>query len=48
MSTGTQKLIGLLMQTQRPLDEHYLNEGVAWADEAAVLAGIPPLSNVSS
>jgi hypothetical protein len=41
MATGTEKVIGFLMKSQRPLDEHYLNEGVAWADEAAVLAGIP-------
>lgn len=42
--TGTEKLIGFLMKTQRPLDEHYLNDGVAWADEAEVLAGIPSTS----
>lgn len=41
MSTGTNKLIGFLMATQRPLDEHYLNEGVAWATVAEALAGIP-------
>lgn len=41
MATGTQKAIGFLMASQRPLDEHYLNEGTDWADEAAVLAGIP-------
>jgi hypothetical protein len=41
MATGTPKVIGFLMATQRPLDEHYLNEGVAWADTAAALAGIP-------
>ena len=27
--------------SQRPLNEWYLNNGVAWVDEAAVLAGIP-------
>jgi hypothetical protein len=42
--TGTEKVIGILMKTQRPLNELYLNEGVAWADEAAVLAGIPSVS----
>lgn len=41
MATGTQKVIGFAMTTQRPLNEYYLNEGVAWVDEAAVLAGIP-------
>lgn len=41
MTTGTDKLIGFLMATQRPLDEHYLNDGVAWMDVAAALAGIP-------
>lgn len=41
MSTGTSKVIGFLMSAQRPLNEYYLNEGVAWVDSAAVLAGIP-------
>lgn len=39
--TGTEKIIGFAMSTQRPLNELYLNEGVAWVSEAAVLAGIP-------
>jgi len=39
--TGTEKVIGILMSTQRPLDEHYLNEGAPWATTAAALAGIP-------
>ncbi len=39
--TGTQKAIGFLMASQRPLNEYYLNESVAWVDSAAVLAGIP-------
>jgi len=38
--TGTEKSIGFLMKSQRPLNEWYLNDGVAWVDEAAVLAGI--------
>lgn len=29
------------MATQRPLDEHFLNEGSPWATTAAALAGIP-------
>lgn len=29
------------MATQRPVDEHYLNEGAPWATTAAALAGIP-------
>jgi len=41
MATGTEKVIGFLMKSQRPLDEWYLNDGVAWADNAAALAGIP-------
>jgi hypothetical protein len=41
MATGTECLIGKKMVAQRPLNEWYLNEGVAWVDEAAVLAGIP-------
>jgi hypothetical protein len=41
MATGTVRVIGNIMATQRPLDEHYLNEGVAWVDTAAVLAGVP-------
>ena len=41
MATGTQKAIGFLMASQRPQNEWYLNEGVAWVDSAAVLAGIP-------
>lgn len=41
MATGTAKVIGFLMATQRPLNEYYLNEGVAWVNSAAVLAGIP-------
>jgi hypothetical protein len=41
MATGSEKVIGFIMAAQRPLNEYYLNEGVAWADEAAVLAGIP-------
>jgi hypothetical protein len=41
MPTGTEKVIGMWLKTQRPLDEKYLNEGVPWADEAEVLAGIP-------
>jgi len=41
MATGTEKVIGFIMAAQRPLNEWYLNEGVAWASEAAVLAGIP-------
>ncbi len=44
MSTGTPKVIGFYMTTQRPLDERYLNEGVPYADEAEVLATIPLLS----
>lgn len=40
-ATGTECLIGKKMVSQRPLNEWYLNEGVAWADEAEVLAGIP-------
>ena len=35
------------MQTQRPLDEHYLNEGSDWADVATALAGIPSGSRSS-
>jgi hypothetical protein len=38
---GTEKVIGFKMMSQRPLNEWYLNDGVAWVDEAAVLAGIP-------
>lgn len=41
MATGTQKVIGFIMAAQRPLDEHYLNEGVTWASTAEALAGIP-------
>jgi len=41
MATGSEKVIGFIMAAQRPLNEYYLNEGVAWADEAAALAGIP-------
>lgn len=41
MATGTPKVIGFTMATQRPLDEWYLNEGVAWETTAAALAGIP-------
>jgi hypothetical protein len=41
MATGTSKVIGFLMASQRPLDEHYLNEGVAWASTGDALAGIP-------
>lgn len=39
--TGTECLIGKKMVAQLPLNAWYLNEGVAWVDEAAVLAGIP-------
>jgi hypothetical protein len=38
---GTEKVIGFKTMSQRPLNEWYLNNGVAWVDEAAVLAGIP-------
>lgn len=38
---GTEKVLGFKMVTQRPLNEWYLNEGVAWVDTDAVLAGIP-------
>ena len=38
---GTPKVIGFLMAANRPLNEYYLNEGVAWADTATALAGIP-------
>ena len=41
MATGTVRVIGNIMATQRPLDEHYLNEGAPWATTAAALAGIP-------
>ncbi len=41
MATGTVRVIGNIMATQRPLDEHYLNEGAAWATTTAALAGIP-------
>lgn len=41
MATGTQKIIGFTMATQRPLNEYYLNEAVAWVDSAAALDGIP-------
>ena len=44
MATGTEKVIGFIMKSQLPLDAHYLNEGVAWADNAAALTGIPPVS----
>ena len=39
--TGTPIVIGFSPSTQRPIQETYLNEATAWADEAAVLAGIP-------
>ena len=39
--TGTEKVIGFLMKSQRPYDEHFLNEGVAWANTDEALAGIP-------
>jgi hypothetical protein len=42
--TGTSKVIGFLMAAQRPLDEHYLNEGEAWESVEAALAGIPLIS----
>lgn len=41
MATGTVRVIGNIMATQRPVDEHYLNEGVVWATTAEALAGIP-------
>lgn len=41
MATGTDCVIGKKMVSQRPLNEWYLNEAVAWADESEVLAGIP-------
>lgn len=41
MATGTQKVIGFLMMSQRPFDEHYLNEAVAWTSVEAAKAGIP-------
>jgi len=41
MATGTQVVIGFFPASASPVDERYLNETVAWADEAAVLAGIP-------
>ena len=47
MATGTPKAIGFLMASQRPLDEHYLNEGADWADVATALAGIPSGSRSS-
>jgi len=37
---GTPIPIGFFSQTQRPLDEAYLDNAVAWASEAAALAGI--------
>lgn len=39
--TGTPVVIGFLPASQRPLNEYYLNEGVAWADTTEALAGIP-------
>lgn len=41
MATGTQKVIGFAMASQRPLNEYYLNESVPWATTGAALAGIP-------
>jgi len=41
MATGTVRVIGNIMATQRPLDEHYLDEAAVWATTAAALAGIP-------
>lgn len=41
MATGTVRVIGNIMATQRPLDEHYLNEGAPWETTVAALAGIP-------
>lgn len=41
MTIGTETIIGMLMTTQRPLNEWYMNSAVPWADEAEVLAGIP-------
>ena len=38
---GTEKVLSLLMKSQLPLDGHYLDNGVPWASESAVIAGIP-------
>jgi hypothetical protein len=42
--TGTDKVIGFKMASQRPIDEHYLNEGVQWESIEAALVGIPLIS----
>lgn len=41
MATGVPIVIGFYPASQRPVDERYLNEGVPYADEAAVSAAIP-------
>ena len=40
-TTGTPLVIGFIPATQRPIEEYYLNETVAWTDEAEALSGIP-------
>ena len=42
MADGTEKVIGLLMKSQLPLNAWYLKNGVAYTNEADVLAWIPP------
>lgn len=44
MPVGTPIALGFYPTTQRPVDERYLNNGTAWVDEAAVLAGIASTS----
>lgn len=41
MATGTNIVIGFYPSSASPVDERYLNETVAYIDQAAVLAAIP-------